>query len=132
MAFEHILQPLLDAGMIKKTDRSSRVMDIYDYTPRAMELIGINDNWHFGNAHQHESPASLRIWLPYKQQTNDYGETFGGFHDDCNYRYINVKDDPEELYGTEFEERVKTLFDGFGIPYQGLDDDYIELDDLCL
>lgn len=123
MAFEHILQPLLDAGMIIKADRSSRVMDIYDYTSRAMELIDVDDIWHFGNAHQHESPATLRIWLPNK---------FGGFHDYNNYRYISVKDDPAELYETEFEERVKILFDGFGIPYEGSNDDYIELDDLCL
>ena len=132
MAFEHILQPLLDAGMIEKTGRSNRTMDVYDYTQRAIDLIGINDRWHFGNVTKNESPASLRVWLPYKHQTNGFGETFGGFKDVDSYRYITVKDDPEALYGTEFEERVKVLFDGFGISYQGFDNDYIELDDLCL
>lgn len=132
MAFEHILQPLLDAGMIKKMDRSSRTIDIYDYTQKATDLIGINDRWHFGNVTKNDSPASLRVWLPHKRQTNNYGDAFGGFNDMDSYRYITVKDETNELYGTEFEERVKVLFDGLGIPYEGFNDDYIELDDLCL
>ena len=132
MAFEHILQPLLDAGMIEKMGRSTRIMDVYDYTPKAIELIGINDRWHFGNVAKNESPESLRVWLPHKRQTNNYGDAFGGFNDANCYRYITIKNDPEQLYGTEFEERVKELFDGFGVPYEGFNDDYIELDDLCL
>lgn len=132
MAFEYILQPLLDAGMIEKMGRSNRTMDVYDYTPKAIELIGINDRWHFGNVTKNESPESFRVWLPYKQQTNNHGDTFGGFNDSGSYRYITVKNDQDQLYGTEFEERVKELFDGLGIPYEGFNDDYIELDDLCL
>lgn len=132
MAFEHIIQPLLDAGMIEKMGRSNRTMDVYDYTPKSINLIGIDDRWHFGNVTKNDSPASLRVWLPHKRQTNNYDETFGGFNDSGSYRYITVKDDPAELYGTEFEERVKVLFDGLGIPYEGFNDDYIELDDLCL
>lgn len=132
MAFEHILQPLLDAGMIEKMGRSTRIMDVYDYTPKAIELIGINDRWHFGNVAKNESPESLRVWLPHKRQTDNYGESFGGFNDSGSYRYITVKNDQDQLYGTEFEERVKELFDGFGVPYEGFNDDYIELDDLCL
>ena len=132
MAFEHIIQPLVDAGMIKKMGRSNRTMDVYDYTPRALNLIGIDDNWHFGNVTKNESPESLRVWLPHKRQTNSYGDVFGGFNDTGSYRYITVKNDSTVLYGTEFEERVKVLFDGFGIPYEGFNDDYIELDDLCL
>lgn len=132
MAFEHILQPLLDAGMIEKMDRSTRIMDVYDYTPKAIELIGINDRWHFGNVTKDESPESLRVWLPYTRQTNNHGDTFGGFNDAGSYRYITIKNDPEQLYGTKFEESVKELFDGFGVSYEGFNDDYIELDDLCL
>ena len=133
MAFEHIIQPLVDAGMIEYMDRSSRIMDVYDYTTKAMELIGLDDSkWHFCTVYKQESPSSLRVWLPHKRQTNNYDETFGGFNDSGSYRYITVKDDPAELYGTEFEERVKVLFDGLGIPYEGFNDDYIELDDLCL
>ena len=124
MAFEHILQPLLDAGMIKKTERSSRVMDVYDYTPRALDLIGTDSNWHFCNVTKNESPSILRVWLP--------KNIIGGFNDIDRYEYVVVKDDPDALYGTRFEERVKVLFDGFGIPYEGFNDDYIELDDLCL
>ena len=124
MAFEHILQPLLDAGMIKKMDRSTRIMDVYDYTPEALALINTDANWHFGNVAKNESPAVFRVWLP--------KNIIGGFNNVDRYEYVVVKDDPEALYGTRFEERVKILFDGFGIPYQGLDDDYIELDDLCL
>lgn len=132
MAFEHILQPLLDAGMIKKTGRSSNIIDVYDYTREALNLIGIDDNWHFGNVTKNESPESFRVWLPYKQQTNNHGDTFGGFNDAGSYRYITVKNDQDQLYGTEFEERVKELFDGLGVQYEGFNDDYIELDDLCL
>lgn len=132
MAFEHILQPLLDAGMIEKMGHSNRTMDVYDYTPKAIELIGINDRWHFGNVTKNESPESFRVWLPYKQQINNHGEPFGGFNDSGSYRYITVKNDQDQLYGTEFEERVKELFDGLGVPYEGFNDDYIELDDLCL
>ena len=133
MAFEYILQPLLDAEMIKKSNRSSRIIDVYDYTPKALALIDINDNWHFGNVTKNESsPDSFRVWLPHKRQTNNYGDIFGGFNDAGSYRYITVKDDPDQLYGTEFEERVKVLFDGLGVPYQEINDDYIELDDICL
>lgn len=133
MSFEYILQPLLDAGMIKKTSRSNRDIDVYDYTREALRLICVNDNWHFGNVTKnYESPDSFRVWLPYKCQTDDYGREFGGFGDPGSYRYITVKDDPAELYGTEFEERVKVLFDGLGVLYQDSDVDYIELDDLCL
>lgn len=132
MEFEHILQPLLDAGMIKKTGRSNNNIDVYDYTREALNLIGIDDNWHFGNVTKNESPESFRVWLPYEQQTNNHGDTFGGFNDSGSYRYITVKNDPDQLYGTEFEERVKELFDGLGVPYEGFNDDYIELDDLCL
>lgn len=39
MAFKYILQPLLDAGMIKKADRSNNIMDVYDYTREALNLI---------------------------------------------------------------------------------------------
>lgn len=124
MAFEHIIQPLVDAGMIEKMGRSNRTMDVYDYTQKAMELIGYDDRWHFGNVTKNESPASLRVWLP--------KNIIGGFNDVNRYEYVVVKDDPEALYGTRFEERVKVLFDGFGIPYEGFNDDYIELDDLCL
>ena len=132
MEFEYILQPLLDAGMIKKSGRSTRDIDVYDFTREALNLIGIGDNWHFGNVTKNESPASLRVWLPNKRQTFNDGELFGGFNDSGSYRYITVKDNQAQLYGTEFEERVKILFDGFGIPYEGFNDDYIELDDLCL
>lgn len=132
MAFEHILQPLLDAGMIEKSSRSSNIMDVYDYTRKALNLIDVNDRWHFGNVTKYETPESLRVWLPHKRQNDGYGESFGGFNDSDSYRYITVKDDQAQLYGTEFEERVKVLFDGFGIPYEGFNDDYIELDDLCL
>ena len=132
MAFEHILQPLLDAGMIKKTGRSSNVIDVYDYTREALNLIGINDNWHFGNVTKNETPSTFRVWLPHKRQRDNYGEEFGGFDDSGSYRYITVKDNQNELYGTEFEERVKELFDGLGVTYEGFNDDYIELDDLCL
>lgn len=125
MAFEHIIQPLVDAGMIEYMDRSSRIMDVYDYTTKAMELIGLDDSkWHFCTVYKQESPSSLRVWLP--------KNIIGGFNDINRYEYVVVKDDPEALYGTRFEERVKILFDGFGIPYEGLNDDYIELDDLCL
>lgn len=124
MAFEHIIQPLVDAGMIEYMNRSSRVMDVYDYTQKAMELIGYDDRLHFGNVTKNESPASLRVWLP--------KNIIGGFNDVNRYEYVVVKDDPEALYGTRFEERIKVLFDGFGIPYEGFNDDYIELDDLCL
>lgn len=132
MEFEHILQPLLDAGMIKKSGRSTNNIDVYDYTREALNLIGIGDTWHFGNVTKNETPASLRVWLPNTRQTDDYGEPFGGFNDSGSYRYITVKDDQAWLYGTEFEERVKELFDGLGVPYEGFNDDYIELDDLCL
>jgi hypothetical protein len=132
MAFEHILQPLLDAGMIKKTGRSSNIMDVYDYTREALNLIGISDNWHFGNVTKNETPAILRVWLPYKRQRDNYGGEFGGFDDSGSYRYITVKDNQNELCGTEFEERVEELFNGLGVPYEGFNDDYIELDDLCL
>lgn len=132
MEFEHILQPLLDAGMIKKTGRSTNTIDVYDYTREALNLIGIGDNWHFGNVTKNETPATLRVWLPNTRQTNNYGESFGGFDDSGSYRYITVKDDQTQLYGAEFEERVKELFDGLGVSYEGFNDDYIELDDLCL
>jgi hypothetical protein len=132
MEFEHILQPLLNAGMIKKTGRSTNIIDAYDYTPKALDLIGIDDDWHFGNVSKNESPMRLIVWLPHKRQTNNYGDTFGGFNDSGSYRYITVNDNPEELYGTEFEERVKVLFDGLGITYQEFNDDYVELDDICL
>lgn len=132
MEFEHILQPLLDAGMIKKMGRSTNIIDVYDYTRQALDLIGINDNWHFGNVTKNESPATLRVWLPSKRQIDNYDEPYGGFNDSHYYRYITVKNNQEELYGTEFEERVKVLFDGLGIPYNEFNDDYIELDDLCL
>lgn len=132
MAFEHILQPLLDAGMIKKSGRSSNIIDVYDYTREALNLIGIDDTWHFGNVTKNESPESFRVWLPYKRQPGAGGNVFGGFNDTDSYRYITVKNDPEQLYGAEFEERVKELFDGLGVPYEGFNDDYIELDDLCL
>lgn len=132
MEFEYILQPLLDAGMIKKTGRSNNNIDVYDYTRKALNLIGIGDNWHFGNVTKNETPATLRVWLPYIRQTDDYGREFGGFGDSDSYRYITVKDDQAWLYGTEFEERVEELFNGLGVPYEGFNDDYIELDDLCL
>ena len=132
MAFEYILQPLLDAGMIKKVGRSTNTIDIYDYTTEALNLIGIDDRWHFGNVTKNSSPATFRVWLPHKRQTDNCGYPFGGFDDSGSYRYITVKDDPAELYGTEFEERVKVLFDGLGIPYQEFNDDYVELDDICL
>lgn len=124
MAFEHIIQPLVDAGMIKYMNRSSRIIDVYDYTQKAMELIGIDHNWHFCNVYKQESPSALSVWLP--------KNIIGGFKDINRYEYVVVKDDPKALYGTRFEERVKVLFDGFGIPYEGFNDDYIELDDLCL
>lgn len=132
MAFEHILQPLLDAGMIEKSSRSNPTIDVYDYTQKAVELIDTSERWHFGNVTKNESPESLRVWLPAKYQTNNHGESFGGFNDSGSYRYITVKDNQNELYGTEFEERVEELFNGLGVPYEGFNDDYIELDDLCL
>ena len=132
MAFEYIIQPLLDAGMIKKADRSNNIMDVYDYTREALNLIGTSDNWYFGIATKNETPARLRVWLPTKRQTDNHGEPFGGFDDSGSYRYITVKDNQTDLYGTEFEERVMELFNGLGIPYEGFNDDYIELDDLCL
>lgn len=132
MEFENILQPLLDAGMIQKMDRSTDTIDVYDYTPKSLELIGTDSNWHFCNVTKNESPASLRVWLPSKRRTDGEGESFGGFHDVDRYSYIKVKEDPAELNGTEFEDRIKEFFDGVGIPYDGFTDDYIELDDLCL
>lgn len=131
MAFEHILQPLLNAGMIKKTVRSNNIMDVYDYTREALNLIGISDNWHFGNVIKDETPTKLRVWLPAKRQTDNHGDPYGGFDDIGSYRYITVKDNQTDLYGTEFEERVEELFNGLGVPYEGFND-YIELDDLCL
>lgn len=65
----------------------------------------------------------LRVWLP---------NIIDGFNNIDKYEYVVVKDDPEQLYGTRFEERVKVLFDGLGIPYQEFNDDYVELDDICL
>lgn len=132
MEFEYILQPLLNARMIKKTGRSNNTIDVYDYTREALNLIDINDNWHFGNVTKNESPAVLRVWLPAKRQTDNYGEPYGGFDDSGSYRYITVKEDSTDLCGTEFEERVMELFNGLGVPYEGFNDDYIELDDLCL
>lgn len=61
MAFEYILQPLLNAGMIKKTGRSNNIMDVYDYTREALNLIGISNNWHFGNVTKNETPESLKV-----------------------------------------------------------------------
>lgn len=132
MAFEHILQPLLDAGMIKKSGRSNNTNDVYNYTREALNLIGISDNWHFGNVTKDETPTELSVWLPAKRQTNNRGEPFGGFDDSDSYSYIIVKDNQTDLYGTEFKERVEELFNGLGVPYEGFNDDYIELDDLCL
>lgn len=132
MAFEYILQPLLDTGMIKKAGRSNNIMDVYDYTREALNLISTSDNWHFGNVTKNESSESLRVWLPTKRQTDNHGDPYGGFDDSGSYRYITVKDNQTDLYGTEFEERVEELFNGLGVPYEGFNDDYIELDDLCL
>lgn len=132
MVFEYIIQPLLDAGMIKKTGRSNNTKDVYDYTREALNLIGINVNWHFCDVTKDETPTELRVWLPAKRQTNNRGEPFGGFDDSDSYRYITVKDNQTDLCGTEFEERVEELFNGLGVPYEGFNDDYIELDDLCL
>ena len=132
MAFEYILQPLLDARMIKKTDSSNSTKDIYIYTREALNLIGVRYNWHFCDVTKNVTPAKLRVWLPTKHQTDNHGEPFGGFDDSDSYRYIIVKDNQTDLYGTEFEERVEELFNGLGVPYEGFNDDYIELDDLCL
>lgn len=44
MEFENILQPLLDAGMIKKRGRSTNIIDVYDYTPKSLALIGTDAN----------------------------------------------------------------------------------------
>lgn len=75
---------------------------------------------------------SLSVWLPSKRWTDADGESFGGINDVYRYSYITVKEDPAQLSGTEFEERVEELFNGLGVPYEGFNDDYIELDDLCL
>lgn len=130
MAFEHILQPLLDAGMIRKAIESNDIYDGYSYTPKALNLIGVRTNWQFGIVFKDES--SLRVWLPVKRHTNSQGATIGGFDDRNHYSYVTVDNIQTDLYGTEFEERVMELFDGLSVPYEGFNDDYIELDDLCL
>lgn len=135
MAFEHIIQPLLDAGMIRRSSSSSRIYDVYNYTDRAMNKLYDRyddddipwiDPWHFGTVTKNESPASFRVWLP--------KNIIGGFNTLDKYEYIVVKDEPEQLYGTRFEERVKILFEGLGVPYAGNDDSYgyIDLDDIII
>ena len=143
MAFEHIIQPLLDAGMIRRSPSSSRNYDVYDYTDRAMnKLYDRHDDddvpWmdplHFANIGKLENPQTIRAWLPHVIATDRYGTRYGGFKDSSNYSYDYAKDIPEQLYGTKFEERVKILFEGLGVPYAGNDDSYgyIDLDDIII
>lgn len=142
MAFEHIIQPLLDAGMIRRRS-SSRNYDVYDYTDRAMNKVYNTcddddlswiDAWHFANIGKLENPQTINVWLPQVITTTPVGTRYGGFRDTANYKYDYVKDIPEQLYGTRFEERVKILFEGLGVPYAGNDDSYgyIDLDDIII
>lgn len=134
MAFEHIIQPLLDAGMIRVGSNSSRNYDVYSYTRRALDKIGMPDAWHFANIGKLENPQTIKVWLPEVITTTTAGTRYGGFRDTASYSYDYVRDIPEQLYGTKFEEKVKVLFEGLGVPYTGNDDSYgyIDLDDIII
>ena len=129
MAFEHIINPLLNAGMIEQYNTEQ----VYLYTHKALNKIDNTKelSWHFCSIFSTDGEyATATMWLPDIKHTDDNGNSCGGFNDIEHYRYIKVNNLPNELFNTMFEDCVKILFKGLGVPYISNEEDYVDLNDI--